>query len=77
MSRIAQILHQQPNLHLDIVADDIEGEPSRDFTQRRIQTTQNYLLENLKVLANRIAVINAKVVARRTIELKIVKKGEI
>ncbi|MDJ0677200.1 MAG: DUF389 domain-containing protein [Calothrix sp. MO_167.B42] len=76
LNRIAQILKQQPNLYLEMIAD-LEGEPSEEFTQNRIETIKNYLIDNLEVGANKISFSSGEVPARRTVTLKILKKGEI
>ncbi|MDJ0798968.1 MAG: DUF389 domain-containing protein [Calothrix sp. MO_167.B12] len=76
LNRIAQILKQQPNLGLEIIAD-VEGEPSKEFTQRRIATIKNYLVSNLQISTNKISITAGKVTARRTVSFKILKKGEI
>ncbi len=76
LNRIAQILRQQPNLYVEMTAD-VEGEVSQDFTQTRIETIKNYLIDNSKVAANKILFSAGEVPARRTVTLKILKKGEI
>ncbi len=76
LNRIAQILKQQPNLYLEMIAD-LQGEPSQDFTQRRIETIKNYLIDNLKIAANKIIFSSGKVPARRTVTFKILQKDKI
>lgn len=78
LARIGRILQLQPNLQIEITADQSNREPN-SVVKRRIALIQKYLNSQWKVTPNQISISPDKSESSRNIELKmkLVKKTEI
>ncbi len=70
LTRVAQILKQQPNLSLEITAD-FAGEVSQSFTQKRVEVVQKYLISQQQISLTKVNFLSGKVPAKRTVTLRI------
>lgn len=70
LARIGRILQLQPNLQIEITADQSNKEPD-SVVKKRIELIQNYLNSQWKIAANKISISPEKTESSRKIELKI------